>query len=300
MRPDSHRFTHAGPVVIGGLGGSGTRVIAEILLSLGYYLGPDLNRPKDNVWFTLLFKRPKWFRRVYKKEHEIYRHLRIFEAAMQGNSLRTPGDISRVISAANRMAFTGHAPHFTGAGIWPFQRAVHMLRGAGKIPPFTGWGWKEPNTHIYLPWLIHYYRESNFRYILTVRHGLDMAFSGNQQQLHTWHWFYDIERPKKEAVAPEIALKYWVRANQKACEYGAVLGSSHFLCVNYDTLCKEPESEIKKLLAFLQLEPSDEEFKAACAIPRIPKTMERYKSYDYSVCAPEDIDAVRHYGFTVE
>ncbi len=33
-----------GPVVIGGVGGSGARVVAQILLQLNYYLGSDLNR----------------------------------------------------------------------------------------------------------------------------------------------------------------------------------------------------------------------------------------------------------------
>ena len=45
------------PVAVGGVGGSGTRLIAQVLLELGYYLGGDLNESLDNLWFTLLFKR---------------------------------------------------------------------------------------------------------------------------------------------------------------------------------------------------------------------------------------------------
>ena len=50
-----------GPVAIGGVGGSGTRVVAEVLKCLGFYLGSLLNSSLDNLWFTLLFKRPDWF-----------------------------------------------------------------------------------------------------------------------------------------------------------------------------------------------------------------------------------------------
>ncbi|MCX6279657.1 MAG: hypothetical protein NT004_16405, partial [Bacteroidetes bacterium] len=50
-----------GPVVVGGVGGSGTRVIAEILSLLNFYLGNDLNGPNDFLLYTLLFKRKKWF-----------------------------------------------------------------------------------------------------------------------------------------------------------------------------------------------------------------------------------------------
>lgn len=45
------------PVVIGGVGGSGTRLIAECVKKLGFFIGNDLNDAFDNLWFTLLFKR---------------------------------------------------------------------------------------------------------------------------------------------------------------------------------------------------------------------------------------------------
>ena len=49
-----------GPVVIGGVGGSGTRVVVEIMRRLGVYTGSDLNKAGDNKWFTLLCKLPRW------------------------------------------------------------------------------------------------------------------------------------------------------------------------------------------------------------------------------------------------
>ena len=54
-----------GPVVIGGVGGSGTRVIAEILRELKFFIGNDLNGPLDNLTYTLLFKRKKWYYKNY-------------------------------------------------------------------------------------------------------------------------------------------------------------------------------------------------------------------------------------------
>ena len=46
------------PVVVGGIGGSGTRVIAEMLVELGCHIGDDLNKSLDNLWFVLLFNYP--------------------------------------------------------------------------------------------------------------------------------------------------------------------------------------------------------------------------------------------------
>ena len=45
------------PVIVGGIGGSGTRLVAGLLQIFGYYIGDDLNDSLDNHWFTLLFKR---------------------------------------------------------------------------------------------------------------------------------------------------------------------------------------------------------------------------------------------------
>jgi hypothetical protein len=43
-------------VVVGGVGGSGTRLVATCLQRLGVRIGPDLNESLDNLFFTLLFK----------------------------------------------------------------------------------------------------------------------------------------------------------------------------------------------------------------------------------------------------
>ena len=47
-------------IAVGGLGGSGTRVLAEILLNSGIYLGSELNIFHDNLLFTRFFKNPEW------------------------------------------------------------------------------------------------------------------------------------------------------------------------------------------------------------------------------------------------
>ncbi|MDA8773483.1 hypothetical protein N9M65_02775 [Luminiphilus sp.] len=51
-------LSEAAPVVVGGIGGSGTRVIAQLLQSLDFDMGSDLNESLDDLGFTALFKRP--------------------------------------------------------------------------------------------------------------------------------------------------------------------------------------------------------------------------------------------------
>ncbi|MED4206763.1 sulfotransferase [Neobacillus mesonae] len=71
-----------GPVVIGGVGGSGTRVAAEILKELGYYLGP-LNKSNDNIQFAKLFGNPEWFIKSDKTNKKaIFKQLKMFQSGM--------------------------------------------------------------------------------------------------------------------------------------------------------------------------------------------------------------------------
>ena len=50
------------PFVIGGVGGSGTRVFADILQKAGCYIGTRLNKAKDSQVFVPLYD--KWIPRI--------------------------------------------------------------------------------------------------------------------------------------------------------------------------------------------------------------------------------------------
>ena len=66
----SQSNTEDAPVVIGGVGGSGTRLPARILIELGYHLGFDLNPACDNLWVSLLLTCPRWHTADWAKHSE--------------------------------------------------------------------------------------------------------------------------------------------------------------------------------------------------------------------------------------
>jgi len=68
------------PIIIGGFGGSGTRVIAEILKSCDYNIGIDINKANDDLSFTFFFKTPKIFtniKKINKNKKEISKLFKI-------------------------------------------------------------------------------------------------------------------------------------------------------------------------------------------------------------------------------
>ena len=168
-----------GPVAIGGVGGSGTRIVAELLQKMGIYLGNDLNFANDNLLFTLLFKDPKWFMlNSNEKPFEIYKRFNLFKKVMLGNlNLSDKNEIKVIISVIVFKSLYVRDKSNIRQRIWPYNRLLKILKRNINLSCYTGWGWKEPNSHIYIKHLCDYF--PNLKYIHVIRHGLDMAYSNN-------------------------------------------------------------------------------------------------------------------------
>ncbi|MEI7982006.1 MAG: sulfotransferase, partial [Bacteroidota bacterium] len=241
-----------GPVVIGGVGGSGTRVIAKILQELNFFIGNDLNEPLDNLSYTLLFKRPKWYVKNKDRQEKIGRGLRIHEKSMTCTNSFSPAEHLFLFQATCDMYLNGHNIYGDGRGKWAIKRYRNLLfPGHHPKEHFSGWGWKEPNSHLLLEYLNDFF--PGLKYIHTMRNGLDMAFSQNQQQLFNWGNLFGVPVPGTQAEIPEASFRYWAAVHRYILQQSACLGAEKFLMINFDTLCREPEKEIRKLLTFLKV-----------------------------------------------
>ena len=286
------------PVVIGGLGGSGTTIGARLLIELGVFMGDDLNKKNDNLWFTFLFKRPKWFLSgALRREKEIDRLFGIFTKAMTGSSLNVP-EIFLVFLVAFRSIITSERP--VGGPIipWALRRAFGIcFSKKHELSRSSRWGWKEPNSYIYLKFLAENYK--NIKYIHVIRNGLDMAYSKNQNQLKNWGLLFGINEAEIQRSLPGASLKYWIAANRKTIEMAKDLPKNNFSLLNYDMLCSDPMAEISKLINFLGIEADKEKLMSLAGLITPPASIGRYCNKEMSVFCPEDLEAVRAFGFKV-
>jgi hypothetical protein len=288
----------SGPVIIGGVGGSGTRVVAEIIEHFGFYIGKDIDKARDNLWFLLLFKRPRWYRRAQHNRQNIFTGLSLFTNVMLHRKFPSCSQLNFLIRAVPEISIFGHNHKGDGRGAWPFVRAWNMLAmKPQKLSNYAGWGWKEPNTHLYLDCLAEYFKD--LKYIHTLRHGLDMAFSKNQQQLYNWGPFYDVKMPNTKTEEPAASLKYWVVSNKRAIEFGKKLGHEKFLLISFDKLCLTPKSEIQRIASFLNIKPSAENLDIALHIPKIPKSLGRYRNRNLRQFDPADLYELEALGFSL-
>ncbi|MBI4259891.1 MAG: sulfotransferase, partial [Actinobacteria bacterium] len=243
------------PVAIGGAGGSGTRVPARILREAGVYMGADLNRSEDNLWFTLLLKRPRWLPERLDGAHpEVVQGISILERAMAGRLAPTPADLSFVSRATAEIYRHGHDVSGGGRGRWALGRAATLLASRRRAPrrPFC-WGWKEPSTHLVLE-ALHAHFGWRIRYVHVMRHGLDVAAGARPGEVDPWARAIG-EDPGAEPIPfPLAALRYWTAANERAIRLGRELLGDRFLLVRLEDLCASPRESVEELLAFAGVE----------------------------------------------
>lgn len=272
------------PLVIGGVGGSGTRLIAHCLKEVGFYIGTDLNEANDNLWFTLLFKRIE----VLSSSAEEFEALvEIFVKAMTQAGQRSFTE--QQIELVQTLASEDRSQHPTH---WLRTRANTLLFGNQEIQQTEKWGWKEPNSHIVLDRLIGNF--PNMKYIHVARNGLDMAHSTNQNQLKLWGKYF-LNEPFD--ISPQYSLKFWCIVHERVIRIGESMGDN-FLFLNYDSLCADPQKGIEQLLDFL-----DE--KSASLIPRLvalikkPSSTDRFRQYGTKNFAEKDMAFVKSLGFDI-
>lgn len=283
-----------GPIIIGGIGGSGTRLVAELCSLFGIYLGNDLNNASDNLFYTLLFRRRIWFYKTNQDQKEINVGLSLLEKLLLKRYLLTPRELWFLLYATADMAL-----HYRDERTWAFKRIFSILRYPRFVNPrFQGWGWKEPNSYL----LIQQFSEifENLKFIHTIRHGVDMAFSNNQRQMKAWGNLFDIQIPTKEADFPQSSLNYWVKANNMTTEYGKTLGNDQYLQISFDSLCQKPQDTIDEIISFLNITIDQDTYQKALKLPQTPASIGRYKKNDLTQFDPDDLSAVRRFGFLLD
>jgi hypothetical protein len=160
------------------------------------------------------------------------------------------------------------------------------------------YGWKEPNAHLYLSQLLDYF--PSLKYIHVIRHGLDMAFSKNLQQLKNWGFKYDIN-VNDNLTAKDISsyqLDYWIKTTQEIIDYKKRFNARIYL-LNHSKLCSNPEEEISDICSFLNISPSKNLMEDLFAIPENKGTNNRFKNNDIDHFTEEQFSFVEKMGFNI-
>jgi hypothetical protein len=306
MIKKSSRWDPQAPVVIGGVGGSGTRVVAEILLGMDFYLGQCRPETLDNEWFAqqfflphpdLLLNRPEPFREAMLKALPFFERYMISE---QEGYFKRALDRLRYLNFLHRKWYPTHIPFITKRDIVAdqdrFIRETFLLRK--RLHSARGWGWKEPISWFYLDHLSDYF--SRMRYVHVLRNGYDMIYSENQLQFQYWRRMLCAAISPDPLFRPRDILNFWIKANQRALSMCERRLKGRFLVLKFEELCKNPVQEVARIADFLcvTLSPGKIQDLSLLVKPRL--SLNRYKAEDRTLIPDEMIRQVADLGYPFE
>jgi hypothetical protein len=300
-QPISRFEPQQGPVVIGGVGGSGTRVVVEIMRRLHVYTGTNLNKAGDNKWFSLLCKLPRWDLDPNGPDAPQVRHsLDLLEKAMTGLLVPTRED-RRTISAVVRRCSTWSKQGDLSddrTDAWLNHVAETLAQSRSGVPEGAPlWGWKEPNSHLFLPHLRSYFGE-RLRYVHVIRNGIYMAYSRNQAQAPRWGPEFGLEGGSP--ATPVRSLDYWIASNTRAIERGRAMPEGTFLLVNHDDLCASPREGVRRFVEFLGIDTPEALMEELMALPNPPRPLEVTLEQMRLEFGDQRLAKVRDLGFSLD
>ena len=266
------------PIVFGGVGGSGTRLFAQIMYLLNVYMGNCINDTEDNLMFTFLFKNKD----VLKlNDKEIDNLIYMFQKGMEGKS-----NFNEIEKNILKNLYETHTKQNY---LYDKKKVYEKFLNnsvSNQYKNDSKWGWKEPNTHIILEKLIKYYPK--IKYIHVMRNGLDMAFSKNQNQLKFWT---DLK------PTPKNSLHYWVNVHKKIFKLQQQY-PQNILFIDFDDFCLNPEKNIPILLNFIEVPVNDALIIKIKSIIKVPvDSIGRYKNHSLSQFDKSDLEFIKYLGY---
>jgi glycosyltransferase involved in cell wall biosynthesis/2-polyprenyl-3-methyl-5-hydroxy-6-metoxy-1,4-benzoquinol methylase len=133
------------PVVIGAIGGSGTRILARITREAGFFIGTRLNESADSVDFAEFSDR--WINRYIRRE---------IKPLTEKETSQMRGEFEEC-----------------------------LVRHRCKISKSAGsWGWKEPRSIYLLPFLYEYFPQMKFLHLVRDGRDMAFSGNQNQLNWH--------------------------------------------------------------------------------------------------------------------
>lgn len=284
------------PIVVTATGGSGTRVVAEILERLGCYMGGNLNFAKDNMdlAYILTGNIPELASGFpFKAGHKDFEdRLDLFETCFFHDPLSAK-DIYKLFKIG--LGFLKKDKRWavqTRPASDRLDNTLRIFRLKGAIPPVrepSMWGFKDPDA-MYLFWLLKK-RYVDFKIIHLVRDGRDMALSTQVKPLMYYGPLFGIP----PHFTPENAFVHWAKANtwiKETCEKH--LPPENSLFIQFESLCQTPQIEIDKIAEFIGIDCVDD-----TGVYSIPRQIQSIGRWEKSPELFDDLDtsALKAFGY---
>ena len=208
-----------GPNLVGATGGSGTRVVTRILRAGGMYVGRNLNRAEDAMYFESYLN--DWINPFISR-----------------TCFSDSGDLER------EMIHNLEAP---------LSKYLEDFQAEEPQP----WGWKNGRSMYLFPFFHRLFPRMKFLHI--IRDGRDMAYSKNQNQLRKHGSLLLSSTEQQQWSSPVQSIALWSRINLLVAEYGEKNLPGQYLRIRFEDLCTAPVATIFQIFEFFGLQGNAEE-----------------------------------------
>ena len=222
------------PIGIGAVGGSGTRLLRQILEEAGVAMASPWNKAGDAYEWPPF---PRLLSDEMLAKHErselMPNILHVFETLL-----------------CNRRDNLGLA----GRAGWKVPGTLHWLQDLGSFFPAM-------------------------QYLHLVRHGLDMAYSENQNQARKWAASLGVDLRHRDdgSIHPHSMLEYWLAANEMVKATAARFLPGRMLVVRFESLCQQPAEELQRIFTFLDIDLPATTIDRLATLPSLPASAGRYQ-----------------------
>jgi hypothetical protein len=124
---------------------------------------------------------------------------------------------------------------------WKAEFALALSTHLAKYSAQKIWGWKNPTSMYFLPFLFDVFDEMKFIHL--IRDGRDMALSGNSNQYRSINGNNDGDILKK--------AEFWSATNTRIKEFTSKLSEDNCLLVRFEDLCSDRRPQIERILDFI-------------------------------------------------
>ncbi len=148
------------PISIGGIGGSGTRVLSDLLISMDIDMGRFLSKAYDDLWLSILLKSPNLIK--YNNIDEIKERIKLYKKLrVNPKNLNFMEEAKILRLSIKKINTLPYEKLFSKKILWPLKRITERKNINKKKEKM--WGWKEPNTYIFLEYFKNQF--PNLKYI---------------------------------------------------------------------------------------------------------------------------------------
>jgi Sulfotransferase family len=275
------------PIVIGGVGGSGTRAVAGVLQACGVQLAGSVTAALDSDFAIMLLRRLHWLpvlagTRQARPDPELVQTFTLLRTMLAAGELDRP-KLERLAAAAADAAALGFEQEDPAMPRWPPQKSFQLAAEYFTEPPQVKpgpFGWKYPGMFLFLPELMQAFPQA--RYIHVLRDPFDMAWSSNAGGVRLWAPLAGIDPSELETRPQNAQLAWWLYSTRLALSGGRGL-RDRFMVVRLEQLVNHPRASARRLAAFAGLEPD------AASLGTTLKAVQRPESIGRSAGQPLDV-----------